>query len=294
MKNEEFAAAMMKTSRTRVRLGGILCAAFSACLTSSLLCLTLSSCGKTEKKDAAPEQTAPQENVEAKAMLQGVWLDSETEELMMKAEGDSIFFADGTSQPAFFRIVGDSIELGTNTYHILKQTEHNFWFENHAGDKIQLVKRDSTDNTLPDFVSEKPRVINTTEVINMDSVVNYGGQRYHWYITVNPTRNRVLRTTYTPDGVAVEKVYYDNIIHVSLFKLNQRLFTRDFNKKAYSADVPAEFLEQSVLGNIRFSHVDARGFHFYATVCLPDGEQCYMIETLIGFDGQLSQKLMEN
>jgi hypothetical protein len=93
--------------------------------------------------------------------------------------------------------------------------------------------------------------------------------------------------------VAVEKEFFDNIIHVSLFKLNQRLFTRDFNKQAYAENVPADFLSQSVLGNIRYSHVDARGFHFYATICIPDGEQCYMVETLVGFDGQLSLKLME-
>ena len=102
-----------------------------------------------------------------------------------------------------------------------------------------------------------------------------------------------MRTTYTPDGVAVEKAYYDNIIHVSLFHNNQRLFTRDFNKQAYAADIPEDFLQQSILGNITFDKVDAQGFHFDATVCIPDGESCYMIETLISFDGQLTMKLLE-
>ena len=260
-----------------------------------VLPLLLLSCGGGEKRGGeGVVLPSPAENREAKALLQGVWLDAETEEVVFKADGDTIFFADATSQPASFRIVGDSLLLGTAAYAITKQTEHNFWFRNPAGDEVQLVKHDSSDDgAVSDFVSEGPLVVSTTEVINLDSVVYYGGERYHWYITVNPTRYRVMRTTYTADGVAVEKVYFDNIIHVSLFKGNQRLFSRDFNKQAYAADVPEEFLVKSVLGNIRYHSVDARGFHFDATVCIPDGEQCYLIETLISFSGKLSMKLME-
>ena len=271
------------------------CSCFGMMLAALLfLCMMLASCGPQEKNTDGPlVPDSLQENIEAKQMLQGVWLDNETEEVVMKADGDTIYFADDTNQPAYFRIMGDSIELGANSYLITKQTEHNFWFCNPAGDEVQLVKGDSTDLYQAASISEEPRVIATSHVINLDSVVMYGGQRYHWYITVNPTRYRVTRTTYTADGVAVEKVYYDNIIHVSVFKGNQRLFTRDFNKQAYAADVPEDFLVQSILGNIRFDHVDAQGFHFDATVCIPDGESCYMIETLVGFDGNLALNLIE-
>ncbi len=258
-----------------------------------LFFLFLLSCGQKEQKSDTSVKDKPQENREAKALLQGVWLDSETDEPFFKAEGDTIYFADATSQPAYFRIVGDSIELGSSTYCITMQTAHNFQFRNPGGDEVQLVKRDESDEEQPEFVEQAPQIISTTEVVNLDSVVMYGGQRYHWYVTINPTRYRVMRTTYTPDGVAVEKVYYDNIIHVSLFHNNRRLFTRDFNKQAYAADVPDDFLQQSILGNIAFDKVDAQGFHFDATVCIPDGESCYMIETLISFEGQLTMKLLE-
>ena len=261
---------------------------------SLLFTMLVSSCGQ-QPSAPAPTTNKVEENAEAKAMLQGVWQDAETDEVLFMAEGDTIYFADPTSMPAHFRIVGDSIELGPNTYKISKQTAHNFWFRNHAGDEVQLVKHDEADDSgeQPDLSDQKPQIISTTEVVNLDSVVMYGGQRYHWYVTVNPTRYRVTRTTYTPDGVAVENVYYDNIIHVSLFKGNQRLYSRDFNKQAFAANVPADFLTQSILGNISFDGVDAKGFHFDATVCIPDGESCYMVETLIGFDGQLSMKLLE-
>ena len=259
----------------------------------AILFLFLVSCGQqVRQKDSTTDSTLKEDTV-AKSMMQGVWLDSETEELVLKIEGDTVFFADGTSLPAYFRVIGDSIELGTDTYLITKHTEHNFWFENHAGDEVRLEKRDSTDIDQPDFVKQDPQIINTTEVLNLDSVVMYGGQRYHWYITVNPTRNKVVRTTYTPDGVAVENVYYDNIIHVSVFQGANKIYGRDFNKQAYSSNVPDDFLAQSVLGNIRFSHVDSEGFHFNATVCIPDGEQCYMVENLIGFNGEISMRLLE-
>lgn len=293
MRNEKRIVPGLKSlvRRTKNRCGH--CSLLIAHCSFIIILLLAWSCGQQQPK---PTTTAKvQENREAKAMLQGVWQDAETDEVLFMAEGDTVYFADPTSMPAYFRIVGDSIELGPNTYRISKQTAHNFWFKNHAGDEVRLVKRDEADDSeeQPDLSDQEPQIISTTQVVNLDSVVMYGGQRYHWYVTVNPTRYRVTRTTYTPDGVAVENVYYDNIIHVSVFKGNQRLYSRDFNKKDFANNVPEDFLAQSILGNIRFDGVDAKGFHFNATVCIPDGESCYMVETLISLDGQLSMKLLE-
>ena len=52
------------------------------------------------------------ENTKAKQMLQGVWVDAETMEVNFMIEGDTIFYPDSTSQPAKFRVVGDSIFIG--------------------------------------------------------------------------------------------------------------------------------------------------------------------------------------
>ena len=70
------------------------------------------------------------ESVEAKALLQGIWIDSETEEVSFRAKGDTIYFPDSVNQPSYFRIVGDSIALGSNRYEIVKQSENTFWFVN--------------------------------------------------------------------------------------------------------------------------------------------------------------------
>ena len=61
----------------------------------------------------------------------------------------------------------------------------------------------------------------------------------------------------------------------------------------YADNVPQEFLEQAILGNMQYDHIDGRGIHFNATLCTPNAASCYLVETIIGFDGQLSLKLLE-
>ena len=90
-----------------------------------------------------------------------------------------------------------------------------------------------------------------------------------------------------------DNVYYDNIIHVSLYNGSKCLFSRDFTKKMFSRIIPAEFLNQAILGNMQYERIDARGCHFNATLCIPDGANCYMVDVLIGKDGQMSMDLLE-
>jgi len=246
------------------------------------------------KKEAGPAPVAikKSESVQAKALLQGIWLDSETDMVAFKVDGDTIFYPDAASQPAYFRIIGDSLELGINRYLIIKQSQNVFWFQNQVGDVMKLVRGTDPDLRYA-FQNETPEILTVTEVMKIDSVVFFNGERYHWYIAINPTRYRVVKTIYNSEGVGVENVYYDNIIHISLFKGAQQLFSRDFKKNIYGSDVPETFLEQSILNNMRFDRIDSQGFHFVATICIPDGASCYLVETLISFDGELSMKLLE-
>jgi hypothetical protein len=57
--------------------------------------------------------------------------------------------------------------------------------------------------------------------------------------------------------------------------------------------VPAEFLNDAILANMAFSHIDAAGLHFNATLCIPDGATCYMVESAISYTGALSMQLVE-
>lgn len=254
-----------------------------------LFIVALASCKR--KSDVAVVRTA--ENQQAKAMLQGIWVDSETEEVSFRVKGDTIFFPDSTSQPAYFRVVEDSFFLGSVAYPVVKQAAHLFWFRNQNGDVIKLVKSDDPNDVLSFEHQAPPQTLTMNEVVKKDSVVMFGGERYHWYVVINPTRYKVLKTSYNDDGVGVENVYYDNIIHISLFQGAQKLFSRDFRKQMYTRKVPAQFLEQAILGNMQYDHVDAHGFSFNTTLCIPDGASCYMVETKIGFNGEVSMKLLE-
>lgn len=253
------------------------------------LALSLTGC-KDRPKDAA----GVAEDTEAEAMLQGVWVDNDTEEVTFKVKNDTIFYPDTTSLPATFKIYGDTLVMGSSgKYPIVKQAPHLFWFKNQNGDVVKLVKSDDPDDAAV-FVHDKPHAMEiVTHVVKKDSVVMYGGERYHWYVAINPTRYKVLRTTYNADGVGVDNVYYDNIIHVSIFKGAEQIYSRDIRKQMYAKFIPQQFLSQSILSNMGFSHVDAQGFHFDSTICMPDGASCYMLDTNISFSGKLKMELLE-
>lgn len=234
------------------------------------------------------------ENKEAKAMLQGIWIDEITEDVVFKVNGDTIFYPDTTSMPAYFKVVGDTLIMGVTStkYPILKQGVHVFWFRNPTGDIVKLTKSENQSDTLA-FVHRKVEAITVAEKLKTDTVVMYQGERYHCYIAINPTTYKVIKTTYTDDGMKVDNVYYDNIIHISIYNGVRQLYSRDFNKKMYSELVPGQFLKQAVLNRMEYSKVDSRGFHFNTIVCVPDGDSCYLLDTSITFDGEMSMELIE-
>ena len=239
------------------------------------------------------EEQSTQENLEAKSLLQGVWVDAETEDLTFRVAGDTIFYADTTSMPAYFKIVGDSLVLSSGTTYAIEQhTAHIFSFRNQNGDLVKLVKSDEAE-AVSDFTHVRPSVMTYTHQVKKDSVVNFGGERYHWYIAINPTRFKVTHHTFNEDGMEVENVYYDNIMHISVFNGARQLYSSDFRKQQYSGLVPPKFLEEAVLSDMEYSKVDTQGLHFIATLCVPDGASCYQAETVISYKGEVTKELIE-
>jgi hypothetical protein len=228
---------------------------------------------------------------EAKAMLQGVWVDEESGDVSFRVKGDTIYFSDATSMPTYFRIYEDSLYLASGTaYGIVKQTEHLFWFKNQNSDLLKLQKGDDNDVELE---HGSPSVLTYTHQVKVDSVVTYNNTRYHWYIAINPTKYKVTKRTFNDDGLEVENVYYDNIMNVSVFQGAHKIYSSDFRKQQYSDFVPASFLDEAIFANMTFSHIDAAGLHFNATLCIPDGATCYMVESTISYTGAMSMKLVE-
>lgn len=227
-------------------------------------------------------------------MLQGIWIDEMGEDVVFKVSGDSIFYPDSTSMPARFRIIADTLVMGTDNdkYPIVKQTAHLFWFKSTNDELVKLVKSNDKMDSLA-FVRRKyvPPVV--VRELKRDTVVMYNGERYHCYVAINPTKYKVVKSIYTDDGVKVDNIYYDNIIHISIYKGADRLYSRDFNKSMFSKFVPDNFLNQAILNDMEYNHVDVTGFHFNAILCIPDGDHCYMLDTKVSFGSEMSMELLE-
>jgi signal peptidase I len=222
-------------------------------------------------------------------------MDHETEDLLFRMKGDTVYYADSTLMPAYFKVVGDTLYIGTNAgYYIEKQTDHLLWFKNQNGDLMKLEKVD--ENDLPETVEaqQAPTTIQTlTEVLKRDTVVIKDGQRYHCYIAINPTHYKVVYQTVNEDGLSVDEVFYDNIVNISIFKGSDQIFKRDLHKQDYAKQVKSGFLEKAILNDMNFKQVDAQGFHFTASLCLPNGASCYLVDNIISEQGDIQFKLSE-
>ena len=257
-------------------------------ITCVLMFAAFVSCGQRAGDANLPESK------EAKQLLQGVWSDEEAESIVFLMKGDSVYYPDSTSMPAYFRVYEDTLFIGsTARYHIEKHTEHLLWFKGGDGELVKLVKDEGDVDKKEVFEHDKTQILSLTDVLKKDTVVSYDNKRYHLYVAVNPTKYKVSRHTINEDGLDVENVYYDNIIHLSIFNGATQIFSRDFRKQQYQQRVPAQFFEQAVLNNMEYASVDEKGIHMNVSVCTPGDASCYLIEHVISFDGQLTTELLE-
>lgn len=247
--------------------------------------LLFSACGGGQKQDAPKVK----EDLKSKQLLQGIWLDSDVGDVVLKVQGDTIFYPDTTSMPVYFRVIADTLVLNgaKNTkYPILKQTAHLFIFANQNGEQIKLVKsEDESDDFF--FEGKKVRPLNQNELIKRDTVLVYGDEKYHCYVQVNPTTFKVVKSSYNNDGVVVDNIYHDNIIHLSVFKGANKVYSSDFKKQDFKEYVPAEILQEAILSDMLFSKIDASGVHYVAVLGIGDSKISYDVNVSISFDGKL-------
>ena len=236
----------------------------------------------------------PPEAQEAKQALQGIWIDSETELVSFYAKGDSIFYPDTINAPVRFFIRQDTLFMVgsmTTSYPIDKMDGHLFSFRSSTGDLVKLIRSENPNDTLY-FTHREAATLTYNEVVKKDTVVYNDGERYHCYVYVNPSQQKVYKTSYTDEGIAVENVYYDNIIHLCVYKGRECLFSRDYGKKDFAGLVPDDFLEQAILQDMVMGKADNQGCHFHATVGIPDDASCYAVDICVDYDGQAEMKLM--
>lgn len=236
------------------------------------------------------------EDLTAKQMLQGIWLDDETEMPLMRIEGDTVYYTNPLNAPASFKVVHDTIYIYSSSpvsYKIERQTEYSFWFCSLPDEIIKLHKSENSEDSLS-FISREVEVISTTpEVIKKDSVAMYNGTRYRGYVYINPSKMKVFKRAYSENGISVDNVYYDNVVHICVYEGKQLLYGRDVTKKFFSDLFPEEILEQTILADMNFIGVDDKGYHYQATIGVPESSVFYLVNIDIGFDKQLSIKKAE-
>lgn len=240
--------------------------------------------------DRNTDNSKPEEDKAAKQLLQGVWLNEDDEEVAFRAKGDTIYYPDMTSLPVYFSIIDDTLFLqGTNVakYPIVKQAEHIFQFQNQNGEVVHLVKTADKSYLSLFIKNAHTAVLNQNQVIKSDTIVNYGQERYHCYVQINPTTYKVVKTAYNDEGVEVENVYFDNIIHLAVYSGQNKFFSKDFRKSDFCKLVPGRFLSQAILNDMEFSSIDGNGIHYDAIINIPDSPSSYLVEIIVGYQGTL-------
>ena len=170
---------------------------------------------------------------------------------------------------------------------------HSLWLESEIGELIQLAKAE--EDIEPILLAQpQPEVSEKAlEVIQKDQVVFYKNTRYRGYVYINPSQIKVIRPEYSEEGFKVDNVYYDNVIHICVYEGKNKLFGKDIFKTEFNGVVPDEFLQWAILSDMEFIGVTEQGYHYQATVCIPDKASCYLINIHITPEGEISYVLEE-
>lgn len=254
-------------------------------------CVVLGSCAPKQ----AEREVRQQSETDARVLegLQGVWLDDNTEYPLFKIAGDSIYYTGQNNVPQHFALVNDTLMVyGVQTvcYPVRKRTEYAIHFVTPQGDLVSLHKSDM-DSAY--YVESVPEVEQPVEVIQKDSVILFEGERYRGYAYINPTGIKVVRPGISEEGLSVDNVFYDNIIHICVYQGTRCLYSKDIKRPMFTGLVPDDFLNNSILSDMNFVEVNAEGYVFEATLCMPDGPTCYNIHLIVSKEGELEFRVRQ-
>ena len=228
------------------------------------------------------------EDATAKALMQGIWLYDDDGDVAFRIEGDTIFYPDSTSLPVYFQVVADTIVLHDaqkTQYPIERQTEHYLQIRNQADETISLIKSENSEDDIA-FAHRPAIVLNQQQLIRRDTVVTFRDNRFHSYVQVNPTTYKVVKSTVNEDGLAVDNVYYDNIVNLTIYQGATRVYSSDFRKADFADYIPGSHLSGCILSDIAFERIDEKGLHYEAALCIPDSPLNYIVALTISREGQ--------
>ena len=256
-----------------------------------LICISLmSSCsGQPQKKEEMEK-----EDLIAKEWLQGTWIDDMTETPLFTAKGDTIYYIDEPAAPVAFKIIEDTLKTYSqkvSNYHIKKQGKSFIWIQSFMGDILQLSKAENSQDSL--WIPRQTPKEKTDNVISKDNVVHYNNQRFRGYVYINPTNIKVHQPEITEEGLEIENIYYDNIIHICVYEGKNKLFGRDMKKQDFESLIPAEYYQRAILSDMEFGGVNAKGYQYQATLCIPNSASCYLVNISITKDGDITYELVQ-
>ena len=158
------------------------------------------------------------------------------------------------------------------------------------GDILQLSKAEHLQDSLwtHNLTPEKT----TEEVISKDKIVYYNNQRFRGYVYINPTDIKIHQLEITEEGLEIENVYYDNIIHICVYEGKNKLFGRDMKKQDFKSLIPEEYFQRAILSDMDFVGVNTKGYQYQATLCIPNSASCYLINISITTDGDITYELI--
>lgn len=259
-------------------------------ITSFLIVLFIACKGNGKEQNSSTDN----EDLLAKEMLQGIWLDDDTEAPLMHIVGDTIYYADPQSAPVYFKILKDTFYTygaagnDITRYLIDNQTEHSFGFHSFSDNIVKLHKSEDQNDSLA-FSNQPVEIIPTyTEVTKKDTVVFYNGTRYRAYVYINPSKIRVVKTIYSEDGISMDNIYYDNVMHICVYEGRKSLYAKDITKQLFTNYIPEDFLQQAILSDMNFMGINRSGYHYQALVCIPESSVCRVMNLTAGFDGKLT------
>ncbi len=254
----------------------------------SLCTFLLFACTGNKKQEA---KETDNKKSEAKAMLQGVWIDDDTDTPLLYVKGDTIYYTDPQTSPVYFDIRKDTLYLHSQTlasYRIDRQTEFSFWFHTDEDNAVKLHKSENPSDTLA-FPKKNVEVIPVyTSVTKKDSVVMHKGTRYRAYVHINPSKMKVVRTTHSDEGISIDNVYYDNVMHICVYEGRKCLYDSNITKQMFAEVLPDDLLSKSILMDMNFIKVDDKGFHYQAAVSLPGSTVSNMVNLLVSWNWKLT------
>lgn len=245
----------------------------------------------TSCKDNSVPKEIVQDDVSMKKMLQGMWVNDLEGNVVFAIKGDSIFYGDSLSNPTSFRVYGDTIYVENHMmvkYPVKKLTASSLCIINADGDEVELVKSDQAMKP-----GEYRGSVNPIQgrVVKVDTVVICGNHRYHAYSQVNPTSYKVYNQTTNSDGLTVENIYFDNIVHIAVYEGSRRIFGHNIKKEMFAKHVPTSYLEKAVLSEILIEGAKGDDVEFVAILSMPDSYTNYRVNIIVSPDGKYSMSL---